>query len=78
VFTALNLTHAFPAAQAFGIFLTDYGSPGLSAVVLKVGFWASPVGIYLILYFTGRHYYLKTHHPATCNKEYKKMLADDL
>lgn len=78
VFLALNLLNAFPATEAFGAFLTAHGGAGFFALALKIGFAVSPVIVQLIIYFVGRHYYEKTHNPARHNKEYKKMLADDL
>ena len=78
MFLILNLLNAFPAMESFGFFLTEHGGTGFFALVLKIGFVFSPAAVHLIIYFVSRHYYVKTHHPATRNKEYKRMLADDL
>lgn len=78
VFLLLNLLHAFPATEAFGSFLSAYGSAGFWALVLKIGFVLSPVIVHLILYGLGRHAYQKTHSPVKHNREYQKMIADDL
>ena len=78
IFLALNLLDAFPAMEAYGFFLTEHGSAGFFAVILKIGFVFSPAAVHLVIYFVSRHYYEKTHNPTKHNKEYKKMLADDL
>jgi len=78
VFLLLNLLHAFPATEAFGSFLVEYGGAGFFALVLKIGFVLLPAVVLLIIYFIGRHAFEKTHNPVKHNKEYKKMLADDL
>ncbi|MFH1880302.1 MAG: hypothetical protein ABIK64_05875 [Bacillota bacterium] len=78
VFLLLNLLSAFPETEAFGSFLTEFGSAGFIALILKIGFVCSPAAVHLILYFVRRHRYNKTHCPVKHNREYKKMLADDL
>ena len=78
VFIVLNLLNAFPETSEFGSFLVLHGTVGLFAVILKVGFLFTPAAVHLIVYFVSKHYYRKTHSPVTHNKEYKKMLADDL
>ncbi|MBN1778080.1 MAG: hypothetical protein JW811_08170 [Clostridiales bacterium] len=77
VFLIFLLT-VFPETEAFGAFLTQYGSAGFFALVLKIGFLYVPAAVHLAIYFVCKHYYRKNHHPAKHNKEYKKMLADDL
>ena len=78
VFLLLNLLHVFPEMETFGAFLTEYGGAGFFALVLKIGFVFFPAAVHLIIYLFVRHGYEKTHNPARHNKEYKKMLADDL
>ncbi len=78
VFMALNLLDVFPNMESYGVFLTVHGSAGFFAVVLKLGFVFLPVMIQLVIYVITRHCFAKKHHPAAHNREYKKMLADDL
>ncbi len=78
VFLLLNLLSAFPATEAFGSFLTEFGSAGFIALILKIGFVCSPAAVHLMIFIVRRHRYNKTHRPAKHNREYKKMLADDL
>ena len=78
VFLLLNLLQAFSDVEAFGTFLTAYGGGGLFALVLKIGFLCSPVGIHLLLYGCCRRRYAQKHNPAQHNREYRKMLTDDL
>ena len=78
VFLMFNLLDAFPAMEKYGAFLTVHGAAGFIAVILKIGLLYTPTFIHLAVYFTGRHLYKKKHHPIKHNKEYKKMLADDL
>ena len=77
-FVLLNLLQAFPDMQTYGLFLAEYGGAGFFAAILKIGFVLFPVAVYLVIYRIRRHQYAKTHQPAKHNKEYKKMLADDL
>ncbi len=78
VFLLLNLLHAFPGMEAFGAFLTEYGGAGFFALALKIGFVFSPAAVHLVIYLIFRRAYDKMHNPAMRDKEYKKMLADDL
>ncbi len=78
IFLALNLLHAFPQMEAYGSFLTVHGSAGFFAVILKIGFLYMPAAVHAAIYFVAGHLYQKAHHPASHNKEYKKMLAKDL
>ena len=78
IFLILNLLQAFPGMEAYGLFLTEHGSAGFFAVILKIGFLYTPAAVHLAIYFISRHTYEKTHNPAKHNKEYKRMLADDL
>lgn len=78
VFLALNLTDAFSNVEGYGLFLTEYGSTGLFALILKTGFIYTLVVIQLIIYFITRHYYKKRNKPLKNNKELKKMIIDDL
>ena len=78
VFLILNLTNSFLFAEDYGWFLVEYGSAGFWAMILKVGFIYTPFGIYLILYFICRHYYKKRNGPVKDNKEFRKMIVDDL
>ncbi len=78
VFLILNLTGTFITVEGYGLFLTEYGSTGLFAMILKVGFIYTPVVIQLIIYFVCRHYYKKRNAPIKHNKEFKKMIVDDL
>ena len=76
VFLILNLTDAFSTVEGYGMFLFGYGSAGLFALILKVGFIYTPVLIQLIIYFICR--YRKRSAPNKAAKEFKKMMADDL
>ena len=78
VFLILNLTDAFYTVEGYGWFLIEYGSAGLFAMILKVGFIYTPVLIQLIIYFVCRHYYKKRNDPDKNNKELKKMIVNDL
>ncbi len=78
VFLLLNLLHVFPQTETFGAFLVEYGGAGLFALILKIGFLFSPAAVQLILYGVFRRRYLRRHHPARHNREYQKMMADDL
>ena len=78
LFLILNLTDAFINVEGYGLFLIEYGSTGLFAMILKVGFIYMPVVIQLIIYFVCRHCYQKRNDPAKSNKEFKKMIVDDL
>ena len=78
IFLVLNLTDAFSNVEGYGLFLIEYGSTGMFALILKTGFIYTPVAIQLIIYFITRHYYKKKNNPAKHNKEYKKMMIDDL
>ena len=78
VFLILNLIDAFFTVEGYGLFLIEYGSVGLIAMVLKVGLIYTPVLIQLIIYFVCRHYYKKINHPVKNNQELKKMIVDDL
>ena len=77
-FLIMNLTDAFLFVEDYGLFLVEYGNAGLWAMILKVGFIYAPFGIHLILYFIRRHYYKKRNGPARDNKEFRKMIVDDL
>lgn len=78
LYLLLNLLHVFPQTEVFGTFLSEHGSAGFFALILKIGFLFSPAGVQLILYIVCRHYYAKINNPAKNNKQYKKMIADDL
>ena len=78
VFLLLNLLDAFPQTEAFGSFLSQYGSAGFVALLLKIGFLYVPAVLHTVLCLVFRRRYRKTHHPAKHNKEYQKILADDL
>jgi hypothetical protein len=78
IFLVLNLKDAFSVIEGYGIFLTEHGSAGFFALILKIGFIYTPVLIQLIIYFICRHYYKKRNGPAKDNKELKKMIVDDL
>ena len=78
LFLLLNLLHAFPETEMFGFFLLEYGSIGMMALLLKIGFIYTPLIIHVVVFIVFHHRYRKFHHPAKYNKEYQKMLADDL
>lgn len=77
-FLILNLTDAFLLVADYGLFLVEYGSAGFFALILKIGFIYTPFLIHLIIYFVGRRYYKKRNGPVKDNKEFKKMIVDDL
>ena len=77
-FLVLNLTEAFLFVEDYGLFLIEYGSTGLFALILKIGFIYTPFLIQLIIYLVARRYYKKRNGPVKDNKEFKKMMVDDL
>ena len=78
IFLIINLADGFSSVEGYGLFLTEYGSTGLFAFILKVGFIYSPVAVQLVIYFVFRHRYKKQNDPLKNNKEFKKMIVDDL
>lgn len=78
IFLALNLTDAFSTVQGYGLFLAEYGGTGLFALILKIGFLYAPVIIQLMIYFVCRRHYDRMNHPAKSNREFKRMIAEDL
>lgn len=78
VFLAYNLIDAFFTINGYGSFLAEYGSIGFFALLIKICVVYSPVIIQMILYFVCRHLYKKKNDPFHHNKEFKKMIADDL
>ena len=78
MFLVFNLGSAFSTMEGFGLFLTEYGSAGFFALLLKTGVLCLPLLIQLAIFFTCRHYYKKKNEPLKNNKEFKKMIAKDL
>lgn len=78
IFLVLNLLNVFPQTEAFGSFLALHGTAGAFAVFLKAGFLLTPGVIHGIIYLVCKLFYRKNNQPAKHNKQYKKMLANDL
>lgn len=73
-----NLGAVFSTMEGFGLFLTEYGSGGFFALLVKTIILFLPLLIQLGIYFACRYFYKKRNEPLKNNKEFKKMIAKDL
>jgi len=77
-FTVLNVTDAFSTVAGYGSFLMEYGSSGMTALILKIGVIFAPSVILLLIWLICRRAYQEKNTLSDGGKEMKKMLADDL